>query len=220
MKVTLVEPQKKNPRRFNIFLDGVFAFGADEDTVVKFRLVVGKEIDPADLDKILLETEIGKLMTRMYLLLNVRARSEKEIRDYLRNLNFKRKVKEQEEISEVVTEGLVQNLKNKGLLNDEEFARSWVESRRRSKQKGKNILKAELFQKGISREIIDEVLGEETEGEKSEEGLATQALEKKARVWKNLPEMEFKKKATEFLVRRGFDYSVAKDVIDNFLQKG
>jgi regulatory protein len=219
MKITQVEPQKKNSRRFNIFLDGIFAFGADEDTVVKFRLVVGKEINPSDLDKILLETEIGKLMIRMYGLLNVRVRSEKEIRNYLRNLNFKRKLKDQEKISEVVTEGLIQNLKNKGLLNDEEFAKAWVESRRRSKQKGKNILKAELFQKGISREIVDEVLREEIEGEGSEQDLAKQALEKKAKVWRNLPDLEFRKKATEFLVRRGFDYSIAKDTIDKFLEK-
>jgi regulatory protein len=218
-RVTQVESQKKNPRRFNIFLDGIFAFGADEDTVIKFRLVPGKEINSDDLDKILLETEVGKLMVRMYGLFNVRQRSEKEVRDYLKNLNFKRKVKDQEEISGVVNEGLIQNLKTKGLLDDLSFARSWVESRRRSKKKGKNVLKAELFQKGIGREIIEEVLKQDLEGEESEEEVAFQALEKKIRVWKNLPELEFKKKATEFLIRRGFDYSVAKNVIDNFLEK-
>ena len=99
MKITLVDPQKKNPKRFNIYLDGKFGFGTDEDTVVKFRLIVGKEINTEDLDTILLETEIGKLMGRMYGLFSVRQRSEKEIRDYLRNLNFKKKINEQEEMS-------------------------------------------------------------------------------------------------------------------------
>lgn len=217
-RVTLIELQKKNPKRFNIFLDGIFAFGADEDTVVKFRLVKDKEIDSNDLDKILIETEVGKLMVRMYSLFNIRERSEKEIRDYLKRLNFQRKVKAQEEISEVVIESLIHNLKQKGLLDDLNFAKSWVESRRRSKYKGKNILKLELMQKGISREIIDQVLEDDYEGGQSEESLAKAALEKKAKVWKNLPELEFKKKSTEFLIRRGFDYSVAKNVIDNFLK--
>ena len=135
-KITLVEPQKKNPHRFNIYLDGVFGFGADEDTVVKFRLVPGKVIEPTDLEKILFETEVGKLMGRMYNLFSIRMRSEKEVRDYIRNLSFKRKfrsraksklveqeVKEPEEISQVVVESLIQNLKNKGLLNDEVFAK-------------------------------------------------------------------------------------------------
>ena len=219
MKVTLVEPQKKNPRRFNIYLDGVFSFGADEDTVVKFRLVPGKEINSVDLDVILMETEVGRLMGRMYVLFNVRLRSEKEVRDYLRQLNFKKKVKEYEEIPESVIESLVNNLKNKGLLNDEEFAKAWVESRRRSKSKGMNVIKAELYQKGIAREIMEEVLSDkETEGQ-SEEDLAKQALEKKINVWRNLEEMKLKKKAVEFLVRRGFEYSVAKEVVENYLQE-
>lgn len=218
MKITSVEPQKKNPHRFNIYLNGQFGFGVDEDTVVKFRLVFGKEISQDDLDKILLESEVGKLMGRMYNLLSVRLRSEKEIRDYIRKLNFKRKVKEQEEIPELVIDLLIQNLKNKGLLNDETFAKAWVESRRRSKQKGVNVLKAELFQKGIDREIIEEVTRVESL-ESSEEQLAKETLEKKLKIWKNLSALEFRKKATEFLVRRGFNYSIAKEVVDNYLQK-
>ena len=34
MKITQVERQKKNPKRFNVYLDGVFSFGADEDLIV------------------------------------------------------------------------------------------------------------------------------------------------------------------------------------------
>lgn len=218
MKITQVEPQKKNNKRFNIFVDGVFGFGADEDTVVKFRLVPGKEISKEELEKILLETEIGKLMGKMYNLFSFRQRSEKEVRDYLRNLNFKKKLKDQEQISEVITESLIQNLKNKGLLNDEAFARVWLESRRRSKKKGMNLIKMELYQKGVGREIIEEVISSQ-ESAVSEEDLAKEALEKKARVWKNLEKAEFKKKATEFLVRRGFDYSTAKDVVENFISE-
>src|SRR4051812_22784523 len=111
MKVTSVEPQKKNLKRFNIFLDGQFAFGADEDLVVERRLVPGKEIPVEDLDKLLSEAEVGKLMERMYGLFNIRQRSEKEVKDYLRNLSFKRKIKGDEEISEVVVQNLIEKLK-------------------------------------------------------------------------------------------------------------
>ena len=51
-KITSVEPQKKNLRRFNVYLDGEFAFGADEDLVVNRRLVIGKIITPEDMEKI------------------------------------------------------------------------------------------------------------------------------------------------------------------------
>lgn len=215
-KITSVEPQTKNPHRFNIFLDDAFAFGTDEDLVVEYRLIAGKLLDTADVDKLLFETEVGKLAERMYRLWNIRPRSEKEVRDYLKNLSFKRKIKGREEISEAAIELLINKLKQKGLLSDEQFAKAWVEARRKSKKKGKLALKAELYQKGIDQEIIKEVL--EANGE-SEKTLATQALEKKMKVWENLPRLELKKKAYEFLLRRGFEYSVVKETIENLLKK-
>lgn len=231
-KVTSVEPQKKNTKRFNIFLDGIFAFGADEDLVVEHRLVPGKIIDQSILEKLLFEAEVGKLMERMYGLFNIRQRSEKEIRDYLKNLLFKRKIthpsgggKEKEEISEQAVELLINKLKQKRLLNDEVFAKAWVEARRRSKNKGKIALKAELYQKGINRDLIEEVLGETNK--ESEEILAIKAIEKKmsklfsskTRIWKNLSPLEFRKKAYEFLLRRGFEYDVVREVVENILKK-
>lgn len=215
-KITSVEPQKKNPHRFNIFLDGQFAFGADEDLVVNRRLVVGKEIAAQDLDKILFEAQVGKLMERMHRLFNIRQRSEKEVRDYFKNLSFKRKVKGQEEISSYIVDATVQQLKQKGLLNDEQFARDWTESRR--KKYGLNRIKQELFQKGIAREIIEEVISDRRE-EISETNLATQVLQKKLKTWKNLPELELKKKAYEYLMRRGFEYSVVKETVRTILAR-
>ena len=218
MKITAVEPQKKRKGRFNIFLDGKFAFGADEDSVVNNRLITGKDISTENLEKILFEVEIGKLMERMYRLFSIRQRSEKEIRDYLKILSFRNKIKDEEELSDVVIETLITNLKKKGLINDEIFAREWVNARQRSKQKGRTAIKSELIQKGIDKEIIENVLLE-SGGEEKEKLLAVQSLEKKARVWKGLEELEFKKKAIDFLIRRGFDYSLAKEVVIQFLNK-
>lgn len=217
--VTSVEPQKKNPKRFNIFLDNQFAFGADADLVVNFRLTLGKIIQKEDLEKILFEAEVGKLMERMYGLFSIRQRSEKEVRDYLKLRNFKLKIKDREEISDLVIDSLIEKLKETELINDLEFAKAWIESRRRSKQKSLRVIKMELSQKGINREIIEEALRlvDTRSGQVSEEDLAKLALEKKMRIWKNLPEQEFKKKAYEFLLRKGFEYSVIKEVIEESL---
>lgn len=215
-KVTLVEPQKKNSKRFNIFLDGKFAFGADDDTVVNFRLIVGKEIYPETLEKILLETEVGKLIDRVYGLLSRRSYSEKEIRDYLKRLSFKRKIKDREELSEIVIESLIEKLKLRELINDLKFATEWVESR--GKRKGQIALKVELIRKGISRETIDQVMGERV-SRVSEEQIAENALQKKTKSFSALDENTFKRKATDFLLRRGFSYEVAKSVVEKSLKK-
>ncbi|MBI2196315.1 RecX family transcriptional regulator [Candidatus Daviesbacteria bacterium] len=216
-KVTSVEPQKKSAsrrtKRFNVFLDGEFAFGADEDLVVNRRLVVGKVIPSEELDQILFEAEVGKLMERMYRWFSIRQHSEKEVRDYFRVKNLESRVKGKEERSQVVIDAVVERLKQKGMINDLEFAKAWTEARRKSKQKGIRAIRSELFQKGIDKEIIEEVTRVESQ-ESSEEDLARQALEKKMRFWKNLPALEFKKKAFEYLMRKGFEYEVAKEVIE------
>ena len=218
MLITSVEPQKKNTKRFNIFLDGSFGFGADEDTVVKFRLLKGKQIAKEDLDKILFETEVGKEMERMYSLFSIRQRSEKEVRDYFKKRNFLKKVKEKEETPQLVIDATIENLKNKGMLNDKQFASSWTESRQKNKKKGVNAIKAELFQKGIDRDIIDEVIAEQTSGD-NEVVLAIEALEKKIKVWRNLADLELKQKALQFLVRRGFNFQVAKEAFEKVMNK-
>ncbi|KKS71145.1 MAG: hypothetical protein UV41_C0005G0001, partial [Candidatus Daviesbacteria bacterium GW2011_GWA2_42_7] len=89
-----------------------------------------------------------------------------------------------------------------------------------SKQKGERALKMELFQKGIDREIIEKVLSEPFDSAQGEEDLAKLALEKKMKAWRNLPPQELKKKAYEFLMRKGFDYSVAKDAVENIRHMG
>lgn len=216
-KVTSIEPQKNNPKRFNIFLDGKFAFGADEDTVVDFRLITGKEISEDDLQKILFETEVGKLLDRVYRLLSVRMRSEREIRDYFRIKNLELRIKGEQEISDLVTSALIKKLKNKNLINDLWFAKAWAASRIRSKNKGKRALYAELFRKGINKETIEQVLEEEF-NKISEEDLAFQALEKKAGVWEGLEKQKFKQKALGFLGRKGFGYETVSSVVEKYLK--
>lgn len=217
-KISLVERQKKNSLRFNIYLDGEFAFGADEDTVVNFRLLKGKEISEEELEKILFETEIGKLMERMYGLFSRRQRTEREVRDYMRKLSFKRKLKDQEEISEVIVDKIVERLKTKQLLNDEQFAQDWMRARQISKKKGQVAIKSELMQKGVSKEVIDQLMSENI-SEDSEQKLANEALEKKMHSFKGLEKQEFKQKALQFLMRRGFSYDNAKDVVEDFIKK-
>lgn len=218
-KITSVEPQKKfasrRIKRFNIFLDGVFVFGADEDLVVDNRLVVGKEFTESDVERLIEEAEVGKLMERMYRLFNIRQRSEKEVRDYLKNLSFKRKLKN-DGISDTAIDSTIERLKKKGMIDDLNFARAWTEAR--SKKKGPVAIKGELIQKGIDKEIIEEVIGLGFMPE-GEEKVATQILEKKINSWKNLEPVKLKRKAYDSLLRRGFRYETVKSIVEKLFKK-
>lgn len=81
--------------------------------------------------------------------LEARPRSEDEVRRKLLRLGYR---------SELV-DAAIARLLTVGYLDDEAFARSWVESRDRARPRGEHALRRELGQKGVDRGLIDEVLG-------------------------------------------------------------
>jgi SOS response regulatory protein OraA/RecX len=71
----------------------------------------------------------------------------------------------------------------------------------------------ELKQKGVKEEIIKKILKEDYNKDKEVE-LAKKVALKKVKVYQNLPEEEFRQKMLGFLQRRGFDWGVIKEVLD------
>jgi len=90
-------------------------------------------------------------------LLTVRARSTAELRQRLSGAGF----------APEVVEDVLSGLTRRGLLDDEEFARSWVSARRRAGTGGRARLRWELRRKGISpdlvRRVVDEGIDDESE---------------------------------------------------------
>ena len=55
---------------------------------------------------------------------------------------------------------VLDSLELQGLLNDLEFAKLWSESRQRAKKLSKRVIAGELRTKGVSQDIINEVIEE------------------------------------------------------------
>jgi len=72
------------------------------------------------------------------------------------------------------------------------------------------------MQKGVSREILDELL----ESIKNQKLLAQRAIEKKLPRWQKLPRMEIKKKIYSHLSMRGFDFDTIREVVAEIEEKG
>lgn len=214
-QITSIEPQKKRKNRFNIFLDGDFAFGADENILAKFQLAAGKTITLNQVEKLIKENELGKLMDQTLRFLSYRPRSEKEVVDYLtKKISQKENIKYlQAKESPLITQVIIK-LKRYKYLNDLEFAKWLVGSRLRSKPVGLSLIKVELKRKGISQEIIESTLSKYP----SQIKLAQRAVEKKLKRWQKLPPLEFKKKIYAYLISRGFNYETIEAVFA-FLKK-
>jgi regulatory protein len=82
--------------------------------------------------------------------LTVRPRSVEEVRRRLRHLGYRHDL----------VDGVVVRLVELGYLDDEAFARAWVESRDRAHPRGAGALRRELSLKGVERSVVDAVLDE------------------------------------------------------------
>jgi regulatory protein len=145
-----------------------------------------------------------KYLQLVYRYLAIRNRSEKEIRDYFQKKNA----------SSEMIERLVAVLYEQKLLNDEAFARSWVLSRSRFRPRGKQLLKIELQQKGIQKEIIEQILTEENEELPDELTQAKRLIVRRVEKLRGQPRQEIYQKVGAFLARRGYSWELIKKAID------
>lgn len=145
----------------------------------------------------------------VYRYLSIRNRSEKEIRDYL----ARRKA-----LPEII-EHIVDLLKKQKFLDDESFVRSWVAQRARFKPKGKHLLKIELQQKGITKELIEKILAEKNEELPDELTQAKNLIARRMDKLQGQSRQEIYSKVGSFLARRGFSWEIIKKAIDNSLEK-
>jgi len=140
--------------------------------------------------------------------LSFRARSEFEINEYMLRKGW----------GEETRKKISDKLKALQLLDDEAFARQWVESRTRGRPEGSALIKIELRRKGIDKEIIEKVLSG-SRGSASEKMLAEKYGRAKLERIKNAPFLEVKKKLYSALTMRGFGGETVREVVDKLLKK-
>ncbi len=195
-KITAITVQKNSPNRVNIYLDGEFAFGLARITAAWLK--TGDGLSDEKIARLQDEDSRERAYQQAMLFLSYRARSEKEIRQNLKK----------HEYAEGVIEDSLERLRKAGLANDNEFARAWVENRNTFRPRSKKALALELRQKGLDDETIQASLSAV-----DEDALAYETGLKRATRLKGLERSEFRKKLSEFLLRRGFSYSVAASAV-------
>jgi regulatory protein len=111
-----------------------------------------------------------------------------------------------------VGDPVLDRLQDVGLVDDEAFARAFVESRQRSRPRGARGLSSELRKRGIAPAVIDRVLGEREETEDTVEA-ARRAVAAKLRSLAGKPPDLVRRRAEQFLLRRGFDYETIREAL-------
>ena len=223
-KITNIKQAVKNENRVNVYVDGKYSFSLDIAQLVDFKIKVGQEISESDLKEFKQASEFGELYQRTLEWVLTRPHSIRETKDYLyrkiRNsssgaLRAARPSltpsKEHSDFPNKETmsnfsDAIIERLIQKGYLDDLKFAEYYVENRFVKKGISKKRLQMELMKKGVSREIIEQVL--EVSSRNDEEEIMKMIAKKR-----NKYDDE---KLIQYLCRQGFHFETVRNLVQTY----
>lgn len=145
-------------------------------------------------------------LTYALYLLELRDRSVGQVREKMKHKGFAEK-----EIAETIS-----FLESKKFLDDKRFAEHYVKEKRDLAHWGQYRIKMELKRKYINDEIIEQVLGNQTD--QSELDAAREAADSWRRKNPNCSRDKIYQRLGSFLFRRGFSYDIVKEILEEVIK--
>ncbi|GAB4074411.1 recombination regulator RecX [Barrientosiimonas marina] len=150
--ISRITTQKKDRGRYNIFLDDgqgeSYGFSVDEAVLVAYRLHKQMELDDATIQALIRQDTFHKHYTLAINFLSYRMRTKQEIRTYL----------DQKDVDEEQLDQIMDKLITEGLVDDRQFAESFVRTRQNTTNKGPKLVEQELRQKGVDAALASEAV--------------------------------------------------------------
>jgi regulatory protein len=206
--ITALEPQRRTGRT-NIFIDGEFALGVQTPVIEDQGLRVGQEITEEELKALTRDEERRRAINNAVRMLESRSRSRTEILNRLTERGY------QEDVIDVV----IAQLERAGLIDDQAFAKDWVEVRSRGREPvGKVRLKHELKLKGISTDLLETALSNVDANLELDQ--AIRAARRHTRPYSDVPGwMAERQRLIGYLQRRGYGWETTSAAIRQVLTK-
>ena len=146
-KISKIEAQKRKGR-YNIYLDGKYAFPVAESVLIQFRLMKGTELDEKQIAAIATADQQAKAYSRMLDYLSYQMRTESDIIKKLKEIDT----------PEEFVEPILKKLRGQQLIDDHAYAASYVRTMINTDLKGPGVIRQHLRQKGIGENDIDDAL--------------------------------------------------------------
>ena len=198
MLITAIAKQKRRPR-VDVFVDGRLALSLSVALVLQSGLKHGDIMTAERLEALRQADERQQSHDAALRLLAYRPRSEAELRSRLARRG----------LPPGVIQEAIERLREQGLVDDDAFARYWVDARQQSSPRGRLLLRRELLAKGIAVNTARQAVATV-----AEEEAARRAAEKKARSLHDLDYPTFRRRLGQFLLRRGFPYESARALVE------
>jgi regulatory protein len=200
-KITKIETQKRNKNRVNIYLDDRYAFAINAELVYREGLKVNLEVDEEKLHNVSKKENLSKCKETALKIIERSYKTEKEIKEKLREKGY--------DLDDILK--VVEFLKEYNFINDESYIKMYIKDRLRSQ--GREKIKYALLRKGIDGDLVEEELNSIDKDE--ERTVAIELAIKKYSVLVKSESDKYKlwNKLCRFLVGKGYNYSIAKEVV-------
>jgi regulatory protein len=204
--ITLIEPQKRRKNRYSIYAGDEFITGISDQTLLEFNLHTGQKLTQEKLIKINNREEHLRLREYAFRYLARRAHSTYEMR-----LKLSRKGFDKNNINQVIHE-----LIEKKYLDDEHFARVYIQDEIRLKKTGPLRIRQKLREKGIDNEIACNVI-DSSYPEKLQSDNALQLAEKKIKNIKDQPAAKIKAQLASYLKNKGYNWQITTPILQQII---
>ncbi|WP_097004835.1 regulatory protein RecX [Lacrimispora amygdalina] len=195
MTVTEIVPVDK--RRSKVILDDDFTLVLYRGELRRYSMEEGSEITREVYEEIIREILCKRARERVLYLLKSSDKTEQELR---------RKLKEGYYPQEAI-EYAIDFLKKHRFINDEDYARRYVEFN--SRRKSERQIKFELQRKGLDKETVSDILKEQP----VDEAAIVRDYIRKKRLFPEQMDAREKSKVMASLGRKGFSYEAVSRVL-------
>lgn len=202
--ITKIEAQKRSKDRVNIYVNEEYFMAVYAELVYTHSLKKGMEIDKESLESLLHDEMYMKAKNKALSVLSKSDQSEKKLREKLLN-----------DYDENIVEEVIEFLKGYKLINDNLLAEKIVHDNMNLSKFGKNKIKQNLYNKGISASDIQDAISQIDPDEEYEN--AKYLAEKRLKRLKGEDKNKINQKIYQHLAYKGFNYDIIKRVLRELL---
>lgn len=199
--ITKIERQKGRNKRYNIYINDHYALSVHEDVLIKHQLHKGQVLSEQEWQQLSEDDVKQRAYLQAIRYLNYRARTSKQLEQKLLDQHYEPHI----------VEAVIALLKDQKYVDDDQYAHLLAEQRLKSQHRGKRWVRQELAAKGLSNDQIEQAVAHVDED--MERALAYDIALKR---WQRMNDVELhvkKRRINDFLLRRGYSYSIVNDVL-------
>jgi regulatory protein len=200
MRITKIEEQKRNKKKYNMYIDGEYHSSIDKEILDEMKFVEGMELNEDDFNQKLEIIQYKSALRSAFYILARSSKTENEL---------KKKLKEKEYPEKAINQ-VLDYLRSIGYVNDNSYAESFIGIMKGTAGTSSRSLYYKLAGKGIDADVIQEKL---EEADIDDYSSALKIAQKKLPGLKG-DKREKTTKLIGYLYRKGFGMDVCRKIIE------